>query len=54
MKLNIDGVAYSDSNHAGCGGLVQDENGRWLFGFTKSLGYCSAFIIECWGSLCGL
>ena len=54
VKLNIDGAAHFDSNLAGYGGLVRDENGRWIIGFAKPPDSCSTFIVECWGALCRL
>ncbi|KAK2454367.1 heat shock 70 kDa protein [Trifolium repens] len=33
----------------GCGGLVRDYTGRWIFGFTKKLGTASAYMAELWG-----
>ncbi|MCI01156.1 putative ribonuclease H protein, partial [Trifolium medium] len=34
---------------SGCGGLVRDENGRWVAGFTRNLGTTSAYMAELWG-----
>lgn len=54
LKLNTDGAAKGIDGSAGCGGLVRDETGRWVAGFTRNLGSCTAFKAEAWGLLDGL
>jgi len=39
---------------AGCGGVLRDDNGKWICGFSKWLGVCSAYVAELWGVLEGL
>ena len=39
---------------AGCGGLIRDQNGKWILGFAKYLGNTSPYIAELWGVLQGL
>ena len=39
---------------ASCGRLIRDEDKKWIYGFTKLLGTCFAFITKCWSALCGL
>ncbi|XP_019198912.1 PREDICTED: uncharacterized protein LOC109192673 [Ipomoea nil] len=53
VKLNIDGCCKA-KDMAGCGGLLRDENGTWLTGFTCNIGRCSAYEAELWGMLHGL
>ena len=54
FNVNSDGASTLNSTSAGCGGLIRDMNGHWLFGYAKALGYCSVFQAECSGMICGL
>jgi len=42
-KLNIDGAWKGVGTLAGCGGLLQDSDERWIKGYTKKIGPCDAF-----------
>lgn len=53
-KLNVDGASKGLDKVAGCGGLIRDESGRWITGFTRKLGTCSAIKAELWAALTGL
>ncbi|XP_050242423.1 uncharacterized protein LOC126691393 [Quercus robur] len=53
-KLNTDGSRLGGSDRAGCGGLVRDEHGEWVAGFTRHIGSTSSFIAELWGLREGL
>ncbi|PNX62683.1 ribonuclease H, partial [Trifolium pratense] len=46
--LNTDGAAKGIDGLTGCGGLVRDENGRWIRGFSRNLGIASAYMAELW------
>lgn len=46
VKLNVDGSLRGESGYAAAGGVVRDENGLWLQGFTCKLGRCSVIITE--------
>lgn len=37
-KLNISGIHRHSPMHAACGGVLRDENGKWLIGFLAKLG----------------
>ncbi|KAK8489477.1 hypothetical protein V6N11_024235 [Hibiscus sabdariffa] len=37
-KLNIDWVVNRVSGLASCGGVIRDEEGTWLLGFSKKIG----------------
>ncbi|KAF7813360.1 putative reverse transcriptase [Senna tora] len=55
VKVNVDGAcSRSEVVRAACGGLVRDNNGNFLVGFTRNLGDCSATQAEIWGVLSGL
>ena len=38
MKLNTDGSSLSNLSLARGGGLVRNEEGRWLVGFARKIG----------------
>lgn len=48
-KINLDGAFKSGSSVASAGGLLCNENGRWISGFAINLGSCLAMVAEIWG-----
>ncbi|KAI9080706.1 hypothetical protein K1719_037372 [Acacia pycnantha] len=40
LKMNLDG-AVTSRGAAGCGGVLRDSRGLWVFGFSFYLGVCS-------------
>lgn len=53
FKLNCDGVVTNYGSKAGCGGVLRDEDGRFIFGFAGGLGSCSITQAELWAILNG-
>ncbi|KAK4278747.1 hypothetical protein QN277_016549 [Acacia crassicarpa] len=53
-KLNVDGTVTSSQGKANCGGVVRDNRGLWISGFTQLLGNCEAYAAEEWALLLGL
>lgn len=53
-KLNTDGSCCGNTGMAGCGGLIRDDAGRWIMGFSRSIGMTSSFAAELWGLREGL
>ncbi|KAL4302224.1 hypothetical protein GQ457_10G026540 [Hibiscus cannabinus] len=49
VTANVDGAVRLDDNATACGGVFRDSTGRWLFGFSRSLGYCPVLFAELWG-----
>ena len=39
---------------AGCGGVVRNEEGQWVAGFSNRIGITSSFAAEVWGLREGL
>ncbi|KAI4313582.1 hypothetical protein L6164_026547 [Bauhinia variegata] len=39
IKCNVDGSFLSEKRSTGCGGVYRDEQGNWLYGFSKKLVY---------------
>ena len=50
VKVNSDGAMKHDSGLAAAGGVLRDENGRWMCGFATTLGYCSSVQAKIWGA----
>ena len=48
MKLNTDGASNSLLGLAGGGGLIRDEAGRWVAGFTRKIGKANSFLAKLW------
>ncbi|KAK9035794.1 hypothetical protein V6N11_077823 [Hibiscus sabdariffa] len=53
-KLNSDGAIDGRDGVASCGGLIRDDGGSWLVGFSKRIGICSILEAELWGIYEGL
>ena len=41
--LNTDGSAIGNPSRAGCGGLIRNDRGEWIGGFSRSLGCLKQF-----------
>ena len=54
VKLNTDGSLQQGSGRATAAGLLTDDQGKWLHGFTYNLGISSVIQAEAWGVLMGL
>ena len=53
-KLNMDGASFGNLGLAGCGGVLLDEHGNWITGFSRSNGITSCFVVELWDLRDGL
>ncbi|KAL4299003.1 hypothetical protein AHAS_Ahas17G0057400 [Arachis hypogaea] len=49
ITLNTDGSMNGFTKKAGCGGLLRNENSKWIGGFSFNIGSCTAFKVELWG-----
>ena len=54
MKLNTDGSWLGGADRAGCGGIVRDDRGEWVAGFSRHIGSTNSFTAELWGLREGL
>ena len=54
MKLNTDGAVNGNPDLVGCGGVVRDDLGQWVIGFSKCIDITSSFAAELWGLMEGL
>lgn len=52
--LHIDGNWYHEVDKMGGGGVIRDNNGRWISGFALVFGAGDAFKAELTTILCGL
>ncbi|KAL0000220.1 hypothetical protein SO802_019822 [Lithocarpus litseifolius] len=53
-KLNTDGSVLGSCGQAGCGGVVRDDQGNWIAGFSRHIGTTNCFVAELWGLRDGL
>lgn len=49
--LNTNGSVRNDKGFVATGGLVRDQNGRWVLGFSRYLGICTMTKVELWDIL---
>ena len=54
VRLNIDGSVLGNPGRAGCGGIIQNDRGEWLGGFSRCIGITTSFIAELWALRDGL
>ena len=54
VKLNTDGAASGSTNTTGCGGLIRNDQGNWLVGFSRNIGLANSFMAETWALRDGL
>jgi hypothetical protein len=48
IRLNTGGATGGNSV-SGCGGILRNDRGEWICGFSKCMGVCSVFVAELWG-----
>ena len=53
-KLNTDGSCSELHDLVSYGGVVRNDDGQWVVGFSKRIGVTSSFAIELWGIREGL
>ena len=53
-KLNSDGSALGNPWRTSGGGVIRDHNGKWLKGYTRSLGCTNSCMAELWALRDGL
>ncbi|GLU09907.1 hypothetical protein SLE2022_267420 [Rubroshorea leprosula] len=54
LKLNTNGSVTSNPNNAGCGGLFRDNQGHWIMGFIRNIGYTTTLTTELYAIRDGL
>ncbi|KAL0016329.1 hypothetical protein SO802_003398 [Lithocarpus litseifolius] len=55
VKLNTDGSSLGNPGTAGGGGgIIHDDSGHWLTGFSQRIGITSSFMAELWALRDGL
>ena len=53
-KLNTDGASLGNLGKAGGGGLICDSEGRWIKGYSRSIGHTTSVVAELWAVRDGL
>ena len=54
VKLNTDGFANASSGAAGGGGLIRDDRGNWIVGYSRKIGKTNSFLAKTWALRDGL
>ena len=54
FKLNTDGASLGNPSKVGGGGLIRDSEGRWIRGFSRSIGHATSVMAELWALRDGL
>ena len=54
VKLNTNGSSLGNLGIAGGGGLINEEEGKWIAGFARKIGLTTSFIAELWALCDGL
>lgn len=54
VKLNTVGASRGNPGLAGCVGVVRNDDGRWIAGFSRRIGVTTSFVVELWGLREGL
>lgn len=54
VKLNINGSYKARMQQAGVSGVLRDSHGKWIVGFTITLGLTICILVEIWGLFRGL
>lgn len=53
-EIKYEWASRGNQGLAGCGGVVRDEDGRWVAGFSRRIGVTTSFVAEPWGLREGL
>ncbi|KAL7195803.1 hypothetical protein ACSBR1_035940 [Camellia fascicularis] len=54
FKLNIDGASKCNLGRAFAGGIIRDQEGHWIIGFTRNIGATSSLVTKFWALRDGL
>ena len=54
FKLNTDGSSRGSTGLTASGGLIRDEGGNWVIGFSRKIGRTNSFAAEMWALRDGL
>ena len=46
FKLNVDGSMHSASGACGCGGVIRDDQGNWVLGFTLRCSHTDILLVQ--------
>ncbi|XP_021299308.1 heterogeneous nuclear ribonucleoprotein D-like isoform X2 [Herrania umbratica] len=54
FKLNSDGSSAGNPGKAGAGGIIRNDQGEWIVGYSRKLGQATSTCAELWGVRDGL
>ena len=54
IRLNTDGSTLGNPGRARGGGILRDDQGNWVAGFSRNIGFSTSFIAELWALSDGL
>ena len=54
MKLNTDGSSLGNLGIASGGGVIRDQSGRWVVGFSRKIGIATSLLAKLWAIRDGL
>lgn len=54
IKVNIDGASKGNPGRVAAMCVLWDQDGHWIVGGSRSLGYCTSLHAELWAVLLGL
>ncbi|KAK7275592.1 hypothetical protein RIF29_16711 [Crotalaria pallida] len=54
VRIDMDGSYLGEEKRAGFGGVIRDNNGSWIVGFSSFLGDCAILLVELLGMRHGL
>ena len=54
MKLNTDASSFDSLGLAGGGGVLRDEEGKWVIDYARKIGTTNSFLAELWALRDGL
>ena len=52
--MNTDGASFDNLGNAWRGGIIRDSKGKWVRGFSRSIGYATSIVAEVWALRDGL
>lgn len=47
-KLNTDGVSFENPGKDGGGGIIRDNQGNWVKGYSRAIGFTTSITTELW------
>ncbi|KAJ7971875.1 Ribonuclease H [Quillaja saponaria] len=52
--MNCDGASWGNLGLSSASCVLRDDNGKWLYGYGRKIGWCNPFWAELWALFLGL